>query len=486
MTDERDDAAPPPASGEWWSRPPGDPWSAPSAAPPAFDVPAAAPSPAAEPAAAAFAAGAASPYDPPSGSPYDPRSGSPYDPPTATGTPGWYGPPPGWTPAGGDTSAFPPSWQPPAQPPRRGPAALGWPVLVVGAVLVALLAGGLGGVIGYQAADHAASTDVNASLGAPSGAVVQRPAGSVAAIAAKVLPSVVSVSVRSAGGGGTGSGVIIRSDGYVLTNNHVIESVAGGGGSITVEFENEQRASARIVGRDTTADLAVIKIDGARGLQPAALGDSAKIAVGDSVIAIGSPLGLAGTVTAGIVSALDRPVSAGESGPDTIIDAIQTDAAINPGNSGGPLVDASGAVIGINSAIATLGGSSNGQGGNIGVGFAIPVNQARTIAEEIIRQGYATHAVIGVHLDVTYQGQGALIGDPTHQGDAVVAGGPADKAGLRAGDVVTAVDGHRVTGPDELVIEIRKHRPGDVITVTYTRGGSTRTTQVTLGGARSG
>jgi putative serine protease PepD len=460
MTDERDDRTPPPAQGDWWSRPPGDPWGAPTE-----PIPRHAGAPA---------------WDPNVTSPYGTHPGS---------APG--GPASGWEtqPGGVDTltHGFPPGWQPPAPPPERGrgPSPVGWPVLVIGGLLVALLAGGIGGVVGYRAADRSTSTtDVNASLGSPTSPVVQRPVGSTAAIAQKVLPSVVSISVRTTSGGGTGSGVILRSDGYVLTNNHVIESAAGGG-TITVELQNESRVSARIVGRDSTADLAVLKLASAKDLKPATLGDSSKIAVGDTVIAIGSPLGLAGTVTSGIVSALDRPVSAGESGPDTIIDAIQTDAAINPGNSGGPLVDASGAVIGINSAIATLGASLGGQGGSIGVGFAIPVNQARAIAEEIIRKGFATHAVIGVHLDVTYEGQGALIGDPTHQGQALVPDGPAAKAGLRAGDVITAVDGQRVTGPDELVIAIRKHRPGDEITVTYTRGGQTRTAKLTLGEARS-
>ncbi len=475
--DERDENAPPPTSGEWWSRPPGDPWSAPTEPIPPANAPVDAPDGAQAP-----------PYGAHPGSPDD--APGPPAPPGAGGAGPPYGPSPSWPTGGVDTLTrpFPSGFQPPVPPggPRGGGTGVAWPVLVAGGLVLALLAGGIGGFVGYHAADRASTRDVKATLGSPSPTVVQRPAGSVAAIAQKVLPSVVSIAVQAGSGSGTGSGVIIRSDGYVLTNNHVIESVAGGGGSITVELQNEQRASARIVGRDPTADLAVVKIDGVGDLKPAALGDSSKIAVGDSVIAIGSPLGLAGTVTSGIVSALDRPVSAGESGPDTIIDAIQTDAAINPGNSGGPLVDASGAVIGINSAIATLGAATGGQGGNIGVGFAIPVNQARTIAEEIIRQGYATHAVIGVHLDVTYQGQGALIGDPARQSAAVVPGGPADKAGLRSGDVVTSVDGHRVTGPDELVIAIRKHQPGDTITVTYTRNGSTHTARVTLGGARSG
>jgi putative serine protease PepD len=391
----------------------------------------------------------------------------------------WGGPPPV------DTTGRPTGTGP------RGPAT--WVIVLAVAVVAALIGGGVGGVVGWRAADKATGIDSGASLGAAPRTVVERPAGSVAAIAAKVLPSVVSIKVTTGVGGDTGSGIILRSDGYILTNNHVVSDAINGGGTITVSFADQRTAQATVVGHDTTSDLAVIRVRGVDNLKPAALGNSDKLAVGDTVIAVGSPLGLAGTVTSGIVSALDRPVSAGDqSSPanaSSFIDAIQTDAAINPGNSGGPLVDSSGSVVGINSAIATLGGSplGGGQSGSIGLGFAIPINQARTIAEEIVRTGHSTHAVIGVWLDFSYSGNppGARIGSDPRGGPGIIAGGPAEKSGLKEGDIITAINGQRITGADELVVQIRKHRPGDTITLTYVRGGKTGTAKVTLGGSTS-
>ncbi len=220
-----------------------------------------------------------------------------------------------------------------------------------------------------------------------------RPPGSVADIAQRVEPAVVAISVHTSTVDGIGSGVVIDKDGYILTNNHVVSAAATDSGTLVVTFSNQQTATAKIVGRDPMTDLAVIKVD-PTSLTVATLGDSSKLAVGDPVVAIGSPLGLLGTVTSGIVSALDRPVHVSGDSSDTnaVIDAIQTDAAINPGNSGGPLVDAQGAVIGINSAIATLPSTSGGQTGSIGLGFAIPINIARTIAQQLISTGKAVHA----------------------------------------------------------------------------------------------
>jgi putative serine protease PepD len=301
---------------------------------------------------------------------------------------------------------------------------------------------------------------------------------------------VVSIEVRVGAGGDTGSGIVISDKGYILTNNHVV-APAIGGGKLSVVFADKQEVTGSIVGRDKVSDLAVVRVRGVRGLRTASLGSSADVAVGDPVIAIGSPLGLAGTVTSGIVSALDRPVdaSSAEGGvADNVIDAIQTDAAINPGNSGGPLVDASGAVIGVNSAIATLsaGGQffDSGQSGNIGLGFAIPIDQAKRIARQIIERGYSTHAIIGVGLDPTYHGNGARIGNP-QGGESVVAGGPADRAGLREGDIVVSVNGLRITTVDELIVEIRKRIPGQHLTLAYLRDGQKHTALVTLGSARS-
>ena len=248
-----------------------------------------------------------------------------------------------------------------------------------------------------------------------------------------------------------------------------------------VTFNDGESSDATIVGRDTSYDLAVLKVD-RRSLPTAVLGDSDAVQVGDPVLAIGSPLGLSGTVTAGIVSAKDRPVSAGDGAGDvSYISALQTDAAINPGNSGGPLVDMKARVIGINSSIATLGGSVGGQSGSIGLGFAIPINQARRIAQEIIRTGHAEHPIIGVELDVRYSGPGAKValrgvgGNP-----AVVPGGPADQAGIQPGDVITAVDGVPVDDAEQLIVAIRTHSPGDTVTLTIQRDGQTSDVKVTL------
>jgi putative serine protease PepD len=376
--------------------------------------------------------------------------------------------------------------------PARPRPAPGWDVLVIATAVAAVLGGAIGGLVAHHA-DATASSRTRVTLGAPAGsggAAVDRPAGSVAAVAAKVLPSVVSLEIERGDAGDTGTGIVISDDGYILTNNHVV-AAATGGGRLTVVLADEQRVRGTVVGRDTVNDLAVVRVADVHGLHAATLGSSAGLAVGDPVIAVGSPLGLAGTVTTGIISALDRPVAAGDAASgnaDDLIDAIQTDAAINPGNSGGPLLDSTGAVIGVNAAIATLsaGASVSGtQGGNIGLGFAIPIDQAKRIAAEIILHGFATHAVIGVRINGGYVGVGAQISDPGHS-DAVKRGGPADKAGLRSGDVIVAVDGHAVTSADELIITIRKHAPGERISVTYVRSGHRHTTVVVLGSVRSG
>ena len=268
---------------------------------------------------------------------------------------------------------------------------------------------------------------------------------------------------------------MIRADGYILTNNHVVADAADGAGKISVQFNGGKSIRAQIVGRDATYDLAVIKVN-LTNLKPLVLGDSEKVVVGDSVIAIGSPLGLTGTVTTGVVSAKDRPVSAG-GGMDTqnsFINAIQTDAAINPGNSGGPLVDATGAVIGINSAIASM-GSSSGQSGSIGLGFAIPINQAKRTAEQLIATGKSSHPILGVSLDLQFAGPGAVISSVP---GAVVASGPADKAGLRSGDLILSIDGRNVANAEALIVAIRSHAPGDAVKITYSR--SQKTSAVTV------
>lgn len=348
-----------------------------------------------------------------------------------------------------------------------------------------LLAGAVGGAIGYVITDNADDLhrpDANiAQVETPT----QRPAGSVAGIAKRVGPAVVSISVTTKSQFSIGSGVVIDDEGDVLTNNHVIEAAAeaGSDGTIVVTFSNEATAQARIVGRDPQSDLAVIKVP-TDDLTVATLGKSSQLAVGDSVVAIGSPLGLQGTVTSGIVSALNRPVrvSSEDGGSGAYLNAIQTDAPINPGNSGGALVNSSGAVIGINSAAALGTVGPNGSGTAItGIGYAIPIDYGRRIAQELIRDGSAEHGSIGL--------QGRTVVSPTpgkQVGGYIVQvspNGPAAKAGLKQGDVVIAADDQVIQTFDQLTVIVSQHRPGDRIELTYYRKGTTdkRTVTVTLG-----
>lgn len=306
---------------------------------------------------------------------------------------------------------------------------------------------------------------------------IERSPDSVAGIAKRVLPSVVSIEARGSDGGATGSGFVIASDGYILTNNHVIAGAVSSGGKIVVRLQDGRSYDADVIGREASYDLAVLRISNKR-LTALQFGDSEKVAVGDSVIAIGSPLGLSGTVTLGIISAKDRAVTAGESqGDNSFINALQTDAAINPGNSGGPLVDATGAVIGVNSAIASLGSSFGGQTGSIGLGFAIPINQARKTAEQLIKTGKATYPVIGVSVDMSFAGSGARISD---QSGAILAGGPAAKVGLKAGDVIIEFDGRDINSPEELIVAVRSRDVGDVVEITYLRKGVSAKVKLTL------
>jgi putative serine protease PepD len=281
---------------------------------------------------------------------------------------------------------------------------------------------------------------------------------------------VVSIEVVSATSSDTGSGWVVDSRGYIVTNNHVIASAANGG-SIRVILNDDQRVSASIVGRNSAYDLAVLKIDVA-GLKALPLGDSAKMVVGDTAIAVGSPLGLEGTVTSGIISALERPVTAGGSGELAYFNGIQTDAAINPGNSGGPLVNGQGQVIGVNSAIATMGGTYGSQSGSIGLGFAIPINTAKRIVEELINTGASTMPIIGVQLDMQSTQDGALVAQ-------VQPNGPAAKAGIVAPTLITAIDGVKVHDPVGLIVRIRAQAPGDVVELTTSTG---KKISVTLGG----
>ncbi|WP_052023242.1 S1C family serine protease [Actinotalea ferrariae] len=353
---------------------------------------------------------------------------------------------------------------------------------MVGLVLLSLVAGALGG---WGAQEIAARGDQGRSADAALPVSVERDPGAgrltgVAGIAAEVLPSVVAIEVRGPQGAGTGSGFVLREDGYLLTNSHVVSAADGGGGQVVVVFADGSEEPAEIVGRTAEYDLAVIRVNRS-GLKPLALADSDDVVVGDPVIAIGAPLGLQSTVTTGIVSALNRPVSAGNQDETAFIDAIQTDAAINPGNSGGPLVDADGQVVGINSAIAQPPGLG-AAGGSIGLGFAIPSNQARRTAEELIETGRATYPVIGVLLDGTYTGEGVRVatGAQPDLGQPVVPDGPADRAGIRPGDVILEIDGRPVTENDELVVAIRARAPGDAVTLTVRSGEDEREVRVVL------
>jgi putative serine protease PepD len=346
---------------------------------------------------------------------------------------------------------------------RRGP---GWGMWSVGLVL-ALVAGAVGGVLADRWIE-ARPSDAGLPVAGVDGDIPELTG--VSAIAEAVLPSVVSIEVRTAVGVGTGSGFVLRQDGYILTNNHVVSAAAetGADAEIVVLFADGSQESAEIVGRTSDYDLAVLRVP-REGLTPLVLGDSDKVVVGQPVVAIGAPLGLQGTVTVGIVSALNRPVTAGDVAQTAFINAIQTDAAINPGNSGGPLVNADGEVIGINSAIAQ--NPQAPSGGSIGVGFAIPSNQARRTAEELIETGRATYPVIGALLDVGYQGEGVQVSTVAQEGQQPVSpDGPAERAGIRAGDVILAIDGRPVTAADELIVAIRARAPGDAVTLTVRSG----------------
>ena len=339
-------------------------------------------------------------------------------------------------------------------------------------VLIALLAGSLGGFLGVNAAGGSLFREVNL---VSSTSTIERAPDSVAGIAQRVLPSVVSINTRTLNSGGSGSGFVIDSNGYILTNNHVISDAVISGGKIQVTLNDGTTYTGKVIGRDASFDLAVLKID-AIGLKALQFGDSDKIAVGDAVIAIGSPLGLSGTVTTGIISAKDRAVTTGDSRTESsFINALQTDAAINPGNSGGPLVDSTGAVIGINSAIASLGTTS--QAGSIGLGFAIPINQGRKIADQLIKYGVATYPVVGISLDVNYMGVGAQI---STSGTGILSGSPAQKAGLKAGDVIIEFDGKKINSPEELIVSVRSKNVGDRVTLVFMRDGAKKSVTLNL------
>ncbi|MCM3297489.1 trypsin-like peptidase domain-containing protein [Streptomyces pseudogriseolus] len=468
---------------------------APSAPPPPADAPAASVPQGAQPGAAPAAG---DPYGPPAAQAHQGAGES-----SSAPDPSWPPPPPPATPAyGGDGAAghgvaghgaagqggggWGAGWgaahQQPAPKKGRGRGGL------VAAVLVAaLVAGGLGGGLGYTLAeenDSGGSTTVSSST---SGGNVKRDPGTVAAVAAAALPSTVTIEAASSSGeGGTGTGFVFDKQGHIVTNNHVVADAVDGG-NLTATFPNGKKYDAEVVGNAQGYDVAVIKLKNAPSdLKPLTLGNSDDVAVGDSTIAIGAPFGLSNTVTTGIISAKNRPVASsdGSGSKASYMSALQTDASINPGNSGGPLLDAQGNVIGINSAIQSTsnGGFGTGQAGSIGLGFAIPINQAKYVAQELIETGKPVYAKIGASVSLEDTTNGAQI---TEQGvggtEPVDPGGPADKAGLKPGDVITKLDDRVIDSGPTLIGEIWTHKPGDEVTITYERGGKEHTTELTLG-----
>jgi putative serine protease PepD len=391
----------------------------------------------------------------------------------------------------GEHPTPPSAGPPPADARPRGRS--GRAKFAAAVVATSLLVGGAAGVGGAAAWDAWQPDESSGSTATTrtTSQVVDTPDraaadGTVAQVAQEVLPSVVKIDVSNGQESGSGSGIVLSSDGQILTNNHVVE-VAGDSGSISVSFNDGSSAPAKILGTDPLTDTAVIQAEGVDGLTPATIGKSSDLQVGEGVVAIGSPFGLESTVTSGIVSALDRPVDVGSDGEgnSTTYPAIQTDAAINPGNSGGPLVDLDGNLVGINSSIRTSSSSASEQGGSIGLGFAIPIDEVMPIVEQMINGETPTHARLGISVsDIANQSgaevtEGAAIQDVTD-------GSTADSAGLQQGDVITKVDDQLIAGADSLVATIRSYRPGDEVTVTFERDGDTQTARLELDSDASG
>lgn len=397
--------------------------------------------------------------------------------------------------ASADTAvqAQPGPWgAPPATPPdqerkRRGSG------LLASLVAVTLIAGLIGGGVGYLVADRSSDDESTVSDDDDSNEDLARSPDSVAGIADSALPSVVTIETGSTSSGtegteessSTGTGFVYDEDGHILTNNHVVAD-ATEGGEITATFNDGESYNAEIVGTASGYDVAVLRLtnlDG-RDLEPLELGDSDDVAVGDAVIAIGAPYGLDFTVTEGIISAKDRPVASSDSTSTSYsyMNALQTDASINPGNSGGPLINADGEVIGINSAIETGSDSYGSSSGSIGLGFAIPINQADRVAQDLIETGEPVYAIIGASVDISETTGGAQIVESTDDGsDPITEGGPADEAGLEPGDVITEFDGREIDSGPTLISEVWTHEPGETVEVVYKRDGEEYTTDITLG-----
>lgn len=369
-----------------------------------------------------------------------------------------------------------PALPPPAPERRARVAGWVWPVVAVLALLAGLVGGAIGGAA-WQEVDGEQRGGGLSAVTVETKAPLPADNGSIAAVAEKVLPSTVQIiaDTESEKRGATGSGFVLDREGHIVTNNHVIEGAARADSEVLVVNQAGKRFPATIVGRSQAYDLAVLEVKDLEGVTPAVLGTSTDLRVGEGVVAIGSPLGLDSTVTSGIVSALNRPVSTSGDSDDvaSFINAVQTDAAVNPGNSGGPLVDLRGRVVGVNSAIATVAGAATGQGGNIGVAFAIPVEQVRVSVDQILRDGEASYPVIGATVSSGPAADGAHV-------EEVVPGSPAAGAGLEKGDVINAINGHVVTDNASLIVAIRAQMPGDTVKLTVVRDGDERTVEVTL------
>jgi putative serine protease PepD len=371
---------------------------------------------------------------------------------------------------------------PPVQQPRPQRARLSgwvWPAVCALALVVGLAGGAVGSLLIDEWDESRGPGRVSDGLpGVDTASQAPLPAanGSIAAVAQKLLPSTVQIvaDLQDEEAGATGSGFVLDQQGHIVTNNHVVAESADGG-KIEVITHQGKRYAAEVVGRSPVYDLAVLFVEDLPAGQPAALGSAQGLRVGEGVVAIGSPLGLSSTVTSGIVSALDRPVTTGGDTEDlaSYINAVQTDAAINPGNSGGPLVNMRGEVVGVNSAIATTGGGLGGESGNIGVGFAIPIEQVKVTADQILKTGEARYPVIGATVSSDGSGNGALI-------RSVENGSPADRAGLEEGDLVVALGNRQVSDSPTLIVAIRSHLPGEKVDLTVRRDGRTRKMSVTL------
>ncbi|UNZ18490.1 trypsin-like peptidase domain-containing protein [Streptomyces sp. 891-h] len=425
--------------------------------------------------------------------PPPPYGGGPGGPggPAGPGGPGGPAGPGG--PGGGGVPPHDP-WAMPSGPGPHGPEGGGKKRrggLLAGVLVAALVAGGVGGGIGFWAADRSdgGSTTISSSSDPEK---LNRSPKSVAGIASKALPSV--VTIRSSGGGeeGTGTGFVFDKEGHILTNNHVVANGAQGG-KLTATFSDGKKYDAHIVGKAQGYDVAVLKLSGLgdRKLEPLPIANSNEVAVGDATIAIGAPFGLSGTVTTGIVSAKNRPVASsdGRGSQASYMSALQTDASINPGNSGGPLLNSQGAVIGVNSAIQPGGGGGGGleggQSGSVGLGFAIPSNQAKRVAEQLIKTGEPVYPVIGATVQLGGSGKGATISRSGEGGSPpITPGGPADKAGLEPGDVITKLDDTLIDSGPTLIGTIWTHQPGEKVKLTYERDGKEKTVEVTLGSRR--